>query len=296
MISCAARGRLALAQGGGPHGFAEQFDPAQPAAHSALRGGGDARAPSTCGSGSHMRSSIPTSVSRTSMDWTVPLQSDHSFGQAETEGEVLEIAWARHHDGVCRVVCKGDCRFFPGWRVRPAKDRRLPVIAQGAVQRLSGATPPLPWPGQFCGWLAPLVRSCSCQLVGPFERPICTCRGLLLRAIGRDPIGIVLGRDVGLRTGMVEGGVDDTRRDALGDERAQRCLTRTACELDPMRVPCLSVLRRGDGPRSTILLVPRHARPCGASAHRRCTGSRIRPVVEQWEARACTLSRWRYIR
>jgi hypothetical protein len=51
---------------------------------------------------------------------------------------------------------------------------------------------------------------------------------LVLRTIGC-PIGIVRRNHVGLRPGMMKDRVNDIRRDALGDERAERSLASATC-------------------------------------------------------------------
>ena len=95
--------------------------------------------------------------------------------------------------------------------------------------------------------------------VGPLDGDHLHRRHLVFGAVGR-PVGIVGGDDIGLRVRVMEGGVDHARRDAVGDQRAQRGLAGAAGELDPVAVADAALLGVVGMDFEPVLLVPDHIR------------------------------------
>ena len=80
-------------------------------------------------------------------------------------------------------------------------------------------------------------------------------RDLELRTIGR-PIGEISGDDIDLRGRMMEGRVDDARRDTIGDERPQGRLPGAACNFHPIAIIDAALLGVMRMDFETVLFVP----------------------------------------
>ena len=142
----------------------------------------------------------------------VARRRDAAFGQAEADGEVLEVGRARHHHRVGgAVVDQRDRRLLRTVRStgvpRPRRGRAVAATrASGPVRtsrtRLFAASDPAAARAEVAVFLLPVGRA---------VRGHDLHRGhLVLGAVGR-PVGEVGGDDVGLRHRMVEGGVDHAR-------------------------------------------------------------------------------------
>ena len=89
----------------------------------------------------------------------------------------------------------------------------------------------------------------SARLLVIVELPICRAvrrrdlhgRHLVFRAVRR-PVGEVGGDDIRLRVRVMEGRVDDARRDPVGNQRPQRRLAGAAGELHPVAVANAALL------------------------------------------------------
>ena len=97
------------------------------------------------GSASHMRSSMPASCSTTSSCADLVRRGDDALGQAEADGEILEIVRRRHHHRIGRaVIGEGDGGLLRRSRARrsvaprraPDRARRRDGAAGGAHRRL----------------------------------------------------------------------------------------------------------------------------------------------------------------
>ena len=128
-------------------------------------------------------------------------RGDDALGQAEADGEVLEVGGRRHHHGVGRaVVGEGDRRPPPGSRARPCsrpppRTASAPDAGDGLGHRRYSAASAWAAMRRLC---AESSSYSSCQSRRAVRRRHLHRRHLVFGAVGR-PVGEVGGDDVGLR-------------------------------------------------------------------------------------------------
>ena len=184
-----------------------------------------------------MRSSMPFVLADDIQALDLVQGADNALGQAEADRKILEVGRRRHHDCVGRaVIDEGDRHLLRDAAVMVHDGLRRDLRRTGVDGSVAhGAIRPLP-PARCAGLIGRTPRTRPDRSVGPLDGRDLHRRHLVLGAVG-GPVGKVRGDHVGLRQRVVERRVDDTRRYAVRDERAQGRLAGAAAQCAPSRRP-----------------------------------------------------------